>query len=246
MKILVDNEKRCELTFQEDLELRVGIKLRLKINDNCSTMLSIKWEAAGTKISLHRMFLEAPQNVMQALACYLKGEHTTLAPTIKAYIENGLQKLDYSHELDLTTLETQGSVYDLKAMYDKVNREYFNNSLDLRITWFGHKRQRCGAKKITFGIYHDPFRLIKINRMLDNALFPDFFISFVIYHEMLHFVCPSYVDINGQKRIHSKEFKEREREFKQYDCAMSWIRRWQSGQKIISNLGETPVLVKLK
>lgn len=216
-------DNKLALTFQEQLENSVGVKLRLKINDNRSTMLSVKWEPDCTKVSLHRMFLKAPQNVMQALACYLKGEHKQIAPSIKAYIEHSLQKLDYSHELDLSSLQTKGLVYDLSKIYCDLNREYFDQPLGLYITWFGERRKRT-CKRVTFGLFHDPLRLIKVNRLLDNRHFPDYFVAYVIYHEMLHYVCPTYVDEKGQKHIHSKEFKEREKEFKYFKQAQQWIR----------------------
>jgi hypothetical protein len=220
-----DNKRT--LTFQEQLEFNAGMKLCLKINDNRSTMLSVKWEPDCTKVSLHRMFLKAPQNVMQALACYLKGEHKTLAPSIKAYIEHSLQKLDYSHELDLSTLTTKGRVHDLEKIYCDLNGEYFDQPLGLHITWFGERRRRM-SKRVTFGLFHDPLRLIKINRLLDHKHFPDYFVAYVIYHEMLHYVCPTYVDEKGQKHIHSKAFKEREKEFKYFKNAQQWIRENQN------------------
>ena len=220
---LFDPRQEKELTFQEQLERSVGAKLHLKINDNRSTMLSVKWEPDCTKVSLHRMFLKAPQNVMQALACYLKGEDRKLAPSIKAYIEHSLQKLDYSHQLDPSSLQTKGYVYDLAAFYQNLNREYFDKPLNLHITWFGDRRRKA-CKRVTFGLYHDPLRLIKVNRMLDSREFPEYFVAYVIYHEMLHYVCPTYVDEKGQKHIHSKEFKKREKEFKYFQDAQQWIR----------------------
>lgn len=226
-----DLDNQQTLTFQERLENNVGIKLRLKINDNRSTMLSVKWEPDCTKVSLHRMFLEAPKNVMQALACYLKGEDKKLAPSIKAYIEHNLQRLDYSHELDFSKLETKGNIYDLQKIYHHLNREYFDQPLGLYITWFGKRRRRV-CNRVTFGLYHDPLRLIKINRLLDNRYFPDYFVFYVIYHEMLHFVCPTFVDKNGCKHIHSKDFKEREKEFKYFKEAQCWI---QDNQNYLFN-----------
>lgn len=213
-------------TFQEQLENHLGIKLHLKINDNRSTMLNVKWEPDCTRVSLHRMFLQAPQNIMQALACYLKGDDRKLSPSIKAYIEQHLQKLDYSHELDLTRLETSGRCYDLKDIYDEINRDYFEGSLKLHITWFGtHRGSQC--KRVTFGLYHDPLRLIKINRRLDNRQFPKYFVEYVVYHEMLHYVCPAFVDETGYKHIHSKAFKERESKFKYFKEAQEWIKENQ-------------------
>lgn len=223
MVMIYDVDNKKTLTFQEQLENSAGIKLHLKINDNRSTLLSVKWEPDCTKVSLHRMFLKAPQNVMQALACYLKREHKKIAPSIKAYIEHSLQNLDYSHELDLSKLQTKGYVYDLEKIYRDLNHEYFDQPLSLHITWFGERRRRL-CKRVTFGLYHDPLRLIKISRLLDNRRFPDYFVAYVIYHEMLHYVCPTYVDEKGLKHIHSKAFKEREKEFKYFEHAQRWIR----------------------
>lgn len=211
------------LLLQQQLQHRVGGNLQIKINDNRSTMLSVKWEPDCTKVSLHRMFLQAPQNIMQALACYLRGEHRQIAPSIKAYIEYNLQRLDYSHELDLTKLQTKGRVYHLKQIYDRLNRQYFDGKLKLHITWFDWP-QRKKRSRITFGLFHDPLKLIKVNRILDNKHFPEYFVEYVIYHEMLHYVCPAYVDERGMKHIHSKEFKEREKEYQYFKEAQKWLK----------------------
>lgn len=209
-------------TIQKQLENRSGMKLKLKINDNRSTMLSVKWEPDCTKVSLHRIFLNAPRNVMDALACYLKQKDKIIAPTVKAFIEDRLHKLDYSHTIDRTKLYSCGNVYNLQRIYDQLNKEYFGGELDLYITWFGKANQRSRSR-FTFGLYHDPLRLIKINRMLDSPSFPDYVVAYVVYHEMVHHVCPSYFDANGHHHIHSKEFKEIEKKYRHYDLAEKWI-----------------------
>lgn len=213
--------------FQKKLESNAGVKLQLKINDNRSTMLSVRWEPECTKVSLHRMFLQAPRHVMHALACYLRKEDKIISPQVRAFIENGLQELDYSHLLDPQKLYVQGNVYNLKHIYDAINREYFNNKLNLWITWFGKSASR-NRRRVTFGLYHDPLRLIKINRILDTPSIPDYVVSYVVYHEMLHYVCPAYIDEKGLSRIHSKEFKHREEQFCYFDMAQNWIKKNQA------------------
>lgn len=210
------------LTLQQQLQAHCGTKLHLKINDNRSTMLSVKWDPGVTRVSMHWMFIHAPPDVKKALASYLRGDHSSLSPNIKVFIESTLQKLDYSYQLDLSKLQTNGKVYDLQSIYSQLNRIYFNRELNLHITWFG-KSERFNRHRITFGLYHDALKLIKINRMLDNRNFPDYFVSYVIYHEMLHHVCPAYVDEKGIKHVHSKEFKEKEQQFPYYDLAQQWI-----------------------
>lgn len=214
------------LTLQQHLESSAGKKLQIKINDNRSTMLSVRWEPHCTKVSLHRMFLSAPRNVMDELACYLRGEQKTIAPVIKAFIDDNVKKLDYSHTIDPRSLLSKGTVYNLTEIYDALNEEYFANKLNLRITWFGTRQQR-NRTRVTFGLYHDPLKLIKINRLLDSPVFPDYVVAFVIYHEMLHHVCPPYVDRNGLNQIHSKAFKQREKLFRYYNLAQKWIQDHQ-------------------
>jgi hypothetical protein len=212
--------------FQQKLEQTSGLKLKLKMNDNHSTMLSVRWEPDCARVSLHRMFLQAPQNVMQALACYIKQEDENINPNIRFFIEENLKKMDYSHLLNRKKIYTQGTNYNLRQIYQELNGEYFDNLLKLHITWFGKPSSR-NKSRVTFGLFYDPLKLIKINRILDSPLFPDYVVSYVVYHEMLHSVCPSYHDENGMHRIHTKEFKERETEYRYFERAQQWIREHQ-------------------
>lgn len=214
-------------TFQKELEIDSGVKFKFKINDNRSTMLSVKWEPDCTRVSLHRMFLEAPRNVMEALACYLRREDKNIAPTVRAYIEDSLKKIDYSQETKRLKLYSQGNVYNLQQIYDTVNKEYFGNELMLRITWYGKPMPRCRSR-VVFGLYDDPLKLIKVNRILDSPAYPDYLVSYIVYHEMVHHVCPPYFDQKGVHKVHTKEFKEMEEKFRYFQMAQDWIKQNQS------------------
>ena len=208
--------------FIAQLELRAGKKLKVRINDNRQTMLSVHWEPDHTRASIHRMFLMAPKNVMDELACYLAKPSKRLSPTVRSFIEEGVRQLDYSHKLDDRRLITQGTFYDLKEIYRDVNAEYFDNRLNLKITWYGECTRRR-KRRITFGQYEESLKLIKVHRLLDNPSIPEYLLAFIVYHEMLHHVCPAYVDEAGIHRIHSKEFKEKERQFRHYALATAWV-----------------------
>ena len=86
-------------SFFQYLQKKEKVPLDLKINDNRSTMLSVKWEQHQTKVSLHRIFLDAPPRVMDALACYIWRKHKVIDPLVKKFIETKLPKLNYSHLL---------------------------------------------------------------------------------------------------------------------------------------------------
>jgi hypothetical protein len=210
------------LTFQQEIEETVKKKVKLRINDNRSTMLSVRWEPDCTKVSMHRMFLEAPKTIMDALACHIQIENSTLCPSVKAFIDEKLTMFDYSSKLDESKLYTKGDVYDLQAMYREVNFKYFDGNLNLKITWYG-KAHRRNRSQVTFGLYQEALKLVKIHRMIDSSFFPEYFVKFVIYHEMLHHVCRSYYDEDGKHHIHTDEFKKREKEYEHFELADSWM-----------------------
>ncbi len=187
-------------------------------------MLSVRWEESCTKISLHRIFLLAPKNVILALADSILEKQTTVASTVKAFIQESLEGIDYSSKIDPLDLSHQGEIHNLKIFYDELNGEYFNNVLNLQISWFGDSNNR-NKSKVSFGLYHDALRLIKINRIMDTPTFPSYVVRFIIYHEMLHFICPPFVDEKGIHRIHHREFKAREKEFKEFSLAKKWIQQ---------------------
>ena len=164
---------------------------------------------------------------MEALACYLRKEEKIIPQNVRFFIEENLKKLDYSDAIDRSKLCYQGSYYNLQTIYNRLNKEYFNNQLNLLISWFGKSNQR-GRSRLTFGLYHDPLKLIKIHRMLDNPTIPEYLIEYVVFHEMLHNVCPSYRDERGFHRIHSKEFKKKEKEYRYFQLATTWIKEHKS------------------
>jgi hypothetical protein len=210
------------MKFQQEIEARCGRKLKLKINDNRTTMLSVRWDPDRTHVSMHRMFLKAPRNVMEDLACYLNKKSKTPSPLVKAFIEEGTRKLDYSTKLKPSQKHTRGHVYNLERLYEQVNDEYFEGKVKLKITWYG-KPSIQRRNKVTFGLYSEPLKLIKIHRLLDNLSVPDYVIKFVIYHEILHYTCPAHVDSNGTLHMHDKMFKKREEEYKHFQLAQEWI-----------------------
>lgn len=221
------DNKMTPAFLHEFLQSRCDQPIYLKINDNRSTMCSIRWESDKIKVSLNRIFLDAPKRIIQALSKTIKKREEEIPPVVKAFIHRRLIKLDYSGQLDSSVLDYRGHVYNLKNLYDDINREYFNGKLKLKITWFGVDFKQDRAQFI-FGLYYDALKLIKINRVMDTVKFPEYVVRFVIYHEMLHFVSPTYVDDIGIHRTHNTEFKLLEKQFKDFARAKLWIRRHRS------------------
>jgi predicted SprT family Zn-dependent metalloprotease len=211
--------------FKKRLSRHVSnMQVELVINENRSTMLNVLTRKRDfAKISLHKMFLDAPEDVISAIAHYVRGTRRSGPKDglIRGFIQSNLERMDYSHLLDESKFVTVGRYYDLIAIYDQLNERYFKNKLDLKITWYG-TWGRKNRTRVTFGQYFDHLKLIKIHRVLDDPFFPEHFVVFVIYHEMLHHVVPGFVDERGLYRVHGSDFKDLEKKFHDYEKATAW------------------------
>ena len=214
-----------------ELEALSGKKLNLRLNQNHSTVLSVRAGGAALRVSLHQMFLEAPSHVKQAVARFIQGRRREANPTIQAYVEQNRSRMDRSKQLDPRKLQQEGRVYDLQQIYHEVNEIYFDSKLSLAITWYGTPGRRKRSH-VTFGQFNDSLQLVKMHRILDNPFVPRYFVAYVMYHEMLHHVWPVVVKKNGRQVIHGPEFKAQEKMFHQYEEAEGWLKR--NREKIFS------------
>lgn len=231
---IAQSQTVCALSpeeFRTLLEAQSGKQVQLKLKrTNRSTMLSVRWDSRNcnqANISVHPMFLRAPRNVMEALACYIREEKQAFAPEIKQFISIESHSIPPNEQARVINLQPQGNCFDLGTLYDEVNATYFNSALSLNITWFGAHEAR-NRSKISLGLFYAPSQLIKVHRILDQSITPRYVLLFIIYHEMLHSICKPYTSETGLTRVHHTEFKTREREFRQFREANDWILKQRS------------------
>ncbi len=213
-------------TLQQRLQRLLNIHVELIVNENRSTMLSLlERQVNYARLSVHKMFLEAPDPVISALAHYVRGtrkERKQRNLLLREFIQSHLSQSDYTHLVKPEALVQKGSTYDLGPLYREIDEKYFNGQLNLSVTWYGSPPKMRRRSRITFGQYLSGLRLIKIHRMLDDPFFPEFFVSFILYHEMLHSVVPGSADGKGRYTFHGRAFKEREKAFEHYQKAIQW------------------------
>jgi hypothetical protein len=114
---------------------------------------------------------------------------------------------------------SQGSVYDLDEIFDRLNAQYFRESIAKPVlTWSVRKTFRIlGHHDAT----HDH---ITISRSLDSLTVPRYVVEYVVFHEMLHIHHPTK-HVNGRRYNHTPAFKRDERKFAHYTEAEKWIGR---------------------
>lgn len=209
--------------LMERLRLLSGRDFSLVVTDNATSMLSVRGREGRLVLRLHRMFLQAGEDVIGELVRFLKGSRSD-TPRIRAFIrehrgfirERGPKR---------QTVRTEGRHHDLSAIAKSVNDQYFNGSIRAEVTW-GISGGRRSVRRRTLGSYSSRTGLIRINPILDKKAVPRYFIEFIVYHEMLHADMGTVMS-KGRRSVHSKEFRMRERRFAEYEKALAW-EKWQT------------------
>jgi hypothetical protein len=124
-------------------------------------------------------------------------------------------------------LATRGRCCDLAELASEINHRYFDGALPTAITWGRQRpqrRRRRRARRITMqlGSYHPDLDLVRIHPALDRPWVPRYVLESIIYHELLHAALPARIE-NGRRRVHTPEFRRRERLYPRLAEAQSWV-----------------------
>lgn len=214
---------------RQALERRLGLAFRgpvqLAVTDNRRRMVTRSQQHGVLKVRLHMMFLGAPERVLEALVRYVIDGDRDASEAVGGFIEaNG-------HRIRATRpsrgpLRTKGRVHDLFAILSDVSERYLGSTpTDVVITW-GRRTHSYGEgrKTIKLGSYSATERMIRVHPSLDKEWVPRYFLSYIVYHELLHHVIPS---VNDGKRVllHTPDFLQKERQFRHYERAIAWERK---------------------
>jgi predicted metal-dependent hydrolase len=192
----------------------------LTLTRNTVSMLSIREKEPGIFVRLHRMFLNADASVLEEIRAFIKKRKQPLL-NVREFILRNQKCLDASKPRAVG-INTRGRHCNLREIFDALNKEYFSGTVTAVITW-GRKSRRRPVKKRRLGSFHRDRDIIRINPVLDSGGVPRYFIEFVVYHEMLH-AAARVESCAGRQRVHSREFKSREKVFKYYEQALAWER----------------------
>lgn len=194
----------------------------LSVTDNCRNMISHSQRGGILQARIHHMFLDAPGVVQEALVRYVVKRERAASLIVSRFIDENGYRIRASQPV-ASPLRTQGAVHDLLAIFRTLNEKYFGNAVDALITW-GRRvtaKGKTPRRSIKLGSYSAVERLIRVHPALDKAWVPRYFVSYIIYHEMLHHVIPS-THGGGRRMLHPPVFLSRERMFRDYDRALAW------------------------
>ena len=199
----------------------------LTLTNNRARIFSARQEASGLALRIHRSFAEAPEPVLRAVADYLGAERGSALRRralgiLRQYFENHRPPAPPPRK---PRLQPKGFHFDLRILRDEINRKYFENRIEVDITWGQAPRRRRRGQRgvsIRLGSYNHQQNLVRIHPALDRPGVPRYVVASVVHHEMLHADMPPRRK-NGRRQLHPPEFRRRERLFQEYEAAEQWL-----------------------
>ncbi len=188
---------------------------------------TIRLRSGRVYVRVSDIFRDAPFNVHRALAFILVAKLLRRRPP--AFYEKVYR--DYACTPDVLRASdlarqrrgrkmvssAQGRYYDLARMFAKLNRRYFDGELPQPTLTWSQRRTR------TILGHHDGVHdTIVISKTLDARDVPEWFVEYILYHEMLHIKHPARL-INGRRYYHTKAFRAEEQRFPFYQQAQEWL-----------------------
>ncbi len=219
-------EPYTPVTLQQALRRISSRDVLLMLTDNTHSMLTVKPEGETVTVRAHRMFLDAPEEVIRAIGDWIAGRRRR-RDTVQEFIDANQHRIRPGEAgARRTILRPVGKVYDLRELAASLNERLLEHRSNAEVTW-GRKLTRRVVRAVQLGSY-DPIRnVITISRRLDQRDVPRCMVEFVLYHEMLHEVLGIGERPDGRREIHGSLFRLMEQTFPDYEKARAYERtRW--------------------
>jgi hypothetical protein len=198
-----------------------------------------KYANANSRIRLHEGHLSvnisdllegAPAPIQEALAHILLSKLFRKAPPLSMTerYRRYLNRADVRRTLHLVKQERgrkvlrdpKGETYDLEEIFEELNIQHFHGLM---------ARPQLGwsptCSRTTLGHYDPPHNAIVVSSLFDSRKASRVIVKFIMFHEMLHLKYPAEHKA-ARRCVHTKDFKEAEREFEGYDQAKTALREF--------------------
>jgi len=194
-----------------------GLNHTVRLNDNRMV------------VRVSDIFTDAPANIYHSLALILFGKlyrkkiddsyHRTYRTFILSEPIQERARVIRNDRCRLTqTRGSQGRYIDLNEIFDRLNRQYFADTLPKPHLSWSAKRTRY-----VLGRFDMTRKTIFISRVFDSPEIPLSVTEYVMFHEMLHVKHHSRVE-HSRLIVHTPEFKAEEKRFAQYEEAKQWLK----------------------
>ncbi len=198
-------------------------RFRVEFYPYASLVLTIRRREELVFVRFSDLLRRAPLPVLEGAAALLLARvYRRRAPAslVEPYLEYARSNRTRSRmnrmrrgRVRLVHTGPRGRHFDLERLFEELNEKYFAGTLQRpHIAWStrGWRRQ--------FGCYDPGPNQILLNRRMDHPRVPQCAVEYVLFHEMLHVKHPTRR--SGCSLVsHSREFREEEKRFPEFERA---------------------------
>ena len=198
-------------------------RFRVEFYAYSSLVLTIRRREETVFVRFSDLLRRAPRPILEAAAALLLARvYRRKAPRslVDPYLEYARSDRTRSRmnrmrggRVRLAAASPRGEHFDLEELFDDLNAKYFKGELQRpHIGWSSKNWRR------QFGCYDPGPNQILLNRRMDRRSVPQCAVEYVLFHEMLHVKHPTRR--SGCSLVsHSKQFREEEKRFAEFDRA---------------------------
>ncbi len=199
-------------------------QFQIRFTNNSSTLASKSYKSGRVSLRVQKIFKEAPPEILALLVSFLfLPKNTNDSRAAKKALLDFVANCPRSPRLRTKSRPPQdpeGAYYHLEMLRDELLSIHFPEMKDPpTIGWTSKIQKRVMGKWLETP--KGETNWIFINRLLDRLDVPELYVRYVVYHELLHEVFPTYRE-GGRWIRHSPEFREKERQFPQLEIARKW------------------------
>jgi hypothetical protein len=113
----------------------------------------------------------------------------------------------------------QGDHHNLEIIFDELNLRHFHGLMARPLLGWSRRPSRT-----MLGHFDPSHNAIIISRIFDTSQAPRLALEYVVFHEMLH-LCHPVQARGARRRVHTREFREAEKEFPQLKEAKALLKK---------------------
>src|SRR5216684_2912929 len=188
---------------------------------------TIRSRAGRVHVRISDLFRTAPPEVIRALAFLLVARLLSRkAPRAEERVYRSyalspelLRASDIArrHRGRKVISSASGQVYDLERLFARLNRRHFDGEIEKPVLTWSQRRARS-----ILGHHDAAHDTIVISKTLDSREVPEWFVEYILFHEMLHIKHPARI-VNGRRYYHTTAFRAEEQSFPRYQHAQEWL-----------------------
>jgi hypothetical protein len=211
------------------LTAEIGAEVEVRYGRARKQVVRVTRRGAERVVHLNAVFADAPPEVRDALARWLRSGRRARAATrrLDDWIDQRMAQLHVEAPLELA-LRTRGSTHDLAPLAAELRAAEFAADFGEHRRWPRITWGRAGAQKprrsLRLGSFEPHARVVRIHPVLDQPAVPAFFVRYVLFHELLHAALDDLSRKGGRRVVHGPRFNARERAYAETEPARRWER----------------------